>query len=78
MSAPPLPPPSSARVTLALVTGLAMIAMGLVIVARPLCTARPALTSSAWMDGAFALFFLVRGLMNVRSARQGARHRRDA
>jgi len=56
----------SARTTLALVTGVAMIGLGLFIALRPLWAGRTPLTSSVWLDVAFAFVFLVRGVMNVR------------
>lgn len=64
----------SARTTLALVTGVAMIALGTFIALRPLWVGRIPLTSSTWLDVAFAFVFLVRGVMNVR----GVMHVRGA
>ena len=58
----------SARTTLALVTGVAMIALGAFIALRPLWAGRTPLTGSTWLDVAFAFVFLVRGVMNVRGA----------
>jgi len=60
----------SARVTLALVTGIVMILVGAFVALRPLWAGRTPLTTSPWLDGAFAFFFLLRGVMNVRGARR--------
>ena len=63
----------SARASLALVTGIVMVAIGVFIAVRPLWAGPRPLTNSVWLDGAFAFFFLVRGGMNVRAARQSGR-----
>ena len=54
----------------ALVLGLLMIALGLFLALRPLLAPGRPVTASRWLDIAFALFFLLRGAMNVRSARR--------
>jgi len=68
----------SARVTMALLTGVAMLAAGAFIALRPLWAGRTPLTTSPWIDAAFAFFFLLRGTMNVRSARAPAAGTRPA
>jgi len=45
-----------------------MIGLGAYIAVRPLLPSHRVLTGSRWFDAAFALFFLLRGWMNVRSA----------
>ena len=67
---PPLPPGAagSARVTLALVTGVVMIGLGLFVALRPLWADAAPLAGNVWLDYAFAAFFLLRGGMNVRAA----------
>jgi hypothetical protein len=61
-------PPALRTVTLVL--GALMIALGLFLALRPLMAPGRPVTNSRWLDMAFALFFLVRGAMNVRSARR--------
>jgi hypothetical protein len=58
------------RSVLALVAGVTMLAIGLYIAARPLWAGPSPVTTSRWLDAAFAFFFIVRGLMNIRSARR--------
>jgi hypothetical protein len=62
----------SARATLALVTGIVMLLVGGFVALRPLWAGRTPLTTSPWLDAAFAFFFLLRGSMNVRGARRRA------
>ena len=59
---------SDVRWTLKVVLGVIMIGLGAYIAGRPLLQSHQALTGSRWFDAAFALFFLLRGWMNVRSA----------
>jgi hypothetical protein len=56
-----------ARITLGF--GVVLIALGAFIAVRPLWTRVP-ITGTPLLDGAFALVFLVRGMMNVRRARR--------
>jgi hypothetical protein len=56
------------RVTLAL--GVVMILLGAFVALRPLWAGPRPLSASRWLDAAFALFFLLRGWMNVRLARR--------
>jgi hypothetical protein len=55
-----------------LALGVIMIVLGAVVALRPLYAPGRSLTGSPWMDMAFAVLFLLRGVMNVRSARRRA------
>jgi hypothetical protein len=59
------------------IIGLILIGLGAYITLRPLLGARQPLTSSRWLDLAFAAFFLLRGVMSVRR-NQRARARSEA
>ena len=59
-----------ANTTIKLVLGLIMIVLGAIVALRPLYAPGRSLTGSPWMDMAFAVLFLLRGVMNVRSARR--------
>ena len=61
---------SRTRYRVILAIGLAMMALGAFIALRPLWAGPQPLSSSRWIDVAFALFFLLRGLMNVQGARR--------
>lgn len=50
------------------VLGVILCALGLFIALRPLFTHNAVLTSARWLDVAFAFVFLVRGVMNIKSA----------
>ena len=56
------------RVVLAI--GVVMFALGAYIALRPLWAGPRPLSASRWLDMAFAAFFMLRGWMNVRSARR--------
>lgn len=56
------------RILLAL--GAILIVIGLYLAIRPLAGSGAPVTSSRFMDMAFAVFFLIRGTMNVRAARR--------
>lgn len=56
----------------ALVIGAVMVAIGLAVIVR-LVIVRASATPSLWLDGAFALFFIARGALNIQSARRIAR-----
>jgi hypothetical protein len=60
---------------LTLVLGVIMFAIGLFVAMRPLWTHSGVLTGSRWLDMAFALVFMLRGLLNLRTA---SSRRRDA
>lgn len=62
--------PSTARTTFALVISVVMLGLGAFVALRPLWAPERPLTSSWWLDGGFALFFLVRGAVGVRIARR--------
>lgn len=49
--------------------GIVMILLGAWVALRLLWAVRP-LTGATWLDVAFAFVFLVRGYMNIRSARR--------
>ena len=49
------------------VLGVVLMALGAFVAVRPLFTRAP-LTSARWLDVAFAGVFLLRGLLNVRTA----------
>ena len=56
------------RARVILVIGAVMMAIGAFVALRPLWAGPQPLTNSRWLDVAFAAFFLIRGLMNVRIA----------
>jgi hypothetical protein len=56
------------RVTLGI--GVVMLLLGAFVALRPLWAGPRPLSASRWLDGAFALFFMLRGWMNVRLARK--------
>ena len=64
-----------ANQTLKLVLGVVMMVLGAVVALRPLWAPGRPLTGSTWLDVAFAVLFLLRGVMNVQSARRAARPR---
>ena len=53
-----------------LALGAILILIGLYLALRPLVGAGTPVTSSRFLDMAFAVFFLIRGAMNVRVARR--------
>jgi hypothetical protein len=53
-----------------LALGAILILIGLYVALRPLVGAGTPITSSRFLDMAFAVFFLIRGAMNVRVARR--------
>ena len=61
---------SRRRYQVVLVIGIAMMALGGYIALRPLWAGPAPMSSSRWIDMAFAAFFLIRGLMNVQGARR--------
>ena len=56
-----------ARFAVMLALGLVMLALGAFVASRPLWTHAP-LTGTRWLDMAFAVVFLLRGWLNVRTA----------
>ena len=55
-----------ARGIVTLVLGVVMFAIGLFVAVRPLWTPLP-VTGARWLDMAFAIVFMLRGLINVRT-----------
>ena len=60
------------RSRLTLGIGVVMLLLGAFVALRPLWAGPRPLSASRWLDAAFALFFMVRGWMNVRPARRRA------
>ncbi|HEU4631775.1 MAG TPA: hypothetical protein VFS08_18645 [Gemmatimonadaceae bacterium] len=56
------------RRSILLVIGSVMVTLGAFIALRPLWAGPAPLTSSRWLDVAFAAFFLIRGVMTLRTA----------
>lgn len=56
------------RRSLLLVIGSVMVTLGAFVALRPFWTGPTPLTSSRWLDVAFAAFFLIRGAMTIRTA----------
>lgn len=63
----------TARGPLALVIGLVMVALGAWLLVATFVLGRPPVRGGPLLNVAFAAFFLLRGVMNVRSARRLAR-----
>lgn len=53
-----------------IVVGVIMLGLGLYLAGRPLLVPGRPVTTSRWLDLAFALFFMLRGVMNIRAARR--------
>jgi hypothetical protein len=51
-----------------LLLGVLMLALGVFVSLRPLWTHGAAVTGARWLDVTFALLFMLRGWMNVRTA----------
>ena len=51
-----------------LVLGVAMLVIGAYVAVRPLWTHNATITGARWLDMAFAIVFMLRGVMNVRTA----------
>lgn len=58
------------RHTLSLVLGLVMVGLGSFVALRPLWAGARPLTGQRFLDIAFALFFLLRGMLYLRSLRR--------
>ena len=56
-----------------LVIGVVMFALGAFLALRPLFTHFATLTPSRWLDVTFAVLFLLRGWLNVKTALQRRR-----
>ena len=61
---------SRTRHVIVLAIGVAMMTLGAYIALRPFWAGPVPMSSSRWIDMAFAAFFLIRGLMNVQGARR--------
>jgi hypothetical protein len=61
---------AATRARLSLVLGVVMVGLGSYVALRPLWNRVP-LTGQRWTDVAFATFFLLRGVMYLRSLRRG-------
>jgi len=57
----------SARGIITLVLGVAMFVIGLFVAVRPLWTHNSTVTGARWLDMAFAIVFMLRGVINVRT-----------
>jgi hypothetical protein len=66
--------PPTANTRIVFVLGLLMAALGLFVAFRLLTGQRP-LTTSPFLDGVFAAFFILRGALNVHAARRASRPR---
>ena len=58
----------SARWIVTLVLGVIMFAIGLFVAVRPLFTHNAVLLGARWLDLVFAAVFMLRGVINVRTA----------
>jgi uncharacterized membrane protein HdeD (DUF308 family) len=59
---------NSARWVVGLALGVAMFGLGLYVGVRPLWTHNSVVTGARWLDMAFAAVFMLRGVLNVRTA----------
>jgi hypothetical protein len=56
------------RWKVSLVLGVVLFGLGLFIAVRPIWTHNGVLTGTRWLDMAFAVVFMLRGAINVRTA----------
>jgi uncharacterized membrane protein HdeD (DUF308 family) len=68
---------SNARWVTTLVLGVIMFAIGLFVALRPLWSHNAVLLGARWLDLTFAVVFMLRGVVNVRTA-QARRQRPPA
>ncbi len=61
------------RAIILIVLGALMVGLGAYVAGRLVATPGGALTGNRWLDGAFALFFLLRGATNLARARRMTR-----
>jgi uncharacterized membrane protein HdeD (DUF308 family) len=59
---------TSVRWIVGLVIGVILIGLGLFIAVRPLLTHNAVLTSARWLDLTFAIVFMLRGVINIRTS----------
>jgi uncharacterized membrane protein HdeD (DUF308 family) len=64
---------SSARWVITLVLGVIMFGLGAYVGVRPLWAHNAVVTGARWLDMAFAAVFMLRGVLNVRTALQRRR-----
>jgi threonine/homoserine/homoserine lactone efflux protein len=64
----PAHPATQARWVVGFVLGVVLLVIGAYIALRPLWNRHP-ITGARWFDMAFALLFLLRGAVNIRTAR---------
>lgn len=69
----PAPAKLPARSVATLVLGVAMFAIGLYVAVHPLWSHNATITGARWLDVAFALVFMLRGLVNFRTVRDRQR-----
>ncbi len=50
--------------------GVVMVLLGVYVALHPLWAPRRPIAGSRWLDAMFALVFIVRGWMNIRSSRR--------
>jgi len=60
---------SNARWVTTLVLGVIMFAIGLFVAVRPLWSQNAVFLGARWLDLTFALVFMLRGVVNIRTAR---------
>jgi uncharacterized membrane protein HdeD (DUF308 family) len=65
---------SNARWVTTLVLGVIMFGIGLFVAVRPLWSHNSVLFGARWLDLTFALVFMLRGAVNVRTARNRRRY----
>ena len=63
----------SGRWVVTLALGIIMFGLGLYVAVRPLWTHNSVVTGARWLDMAFAVVFMLRGVLNVRAAMQRRR-----
>ncbi len=59
---------SSTRSAFGAVTGVILFGIGLFVAVRPLFTHNGVLTGARWLDLTFAVVFMLRGVINVRTS----------
>lgn len=60
---------SNVRWVTTLVLGVTMFAIGLFVAVRPLWSHNAVFLGARWLDMTFAIVFMLRGIVNVRTAR---------
>jgi uncharacterized membrane protein HdeD (DUF308 family) len=62
-----------ARAVLSFVLGVLMLGLGIFVALHPFWSHGASFTGARWLDVAFAVVFILRGFMNVSSARSALR-----